>query len=159
MNLIAHTLLPPGSYTPSLYLSLTATERTKSRHWFLTTSGRRVFLQLPRGTVLRDGDALQARSESTLFEDQSEPIIIGIQAQAEPVLIITASTPLKLLQAAYHLGNRHVPLEIQPTTLCISPDPVLEKLLIQRGLTVTTTEQPFQPELGAYHTAHDHHNH
>ncbi|AFY59506.1 urease accessory protein UreE [Synechococcus sp. PCC 6312] len=158
MNLVAHTRLNPApDQAPSLFLSLTATERTKSRHWFVTTTGERVFLQLPRGTVLRDGDLLQAEPEATVAEPPIAPILLGIQAQAEPVLTITAPTALELLQAAYHLGNRHVPLQIQPTYLRISPDPVLEKLLHQRGLTVELGSHPFQPELGAYHSGHDHH--
>lgn len=160
MNLVAHTRLNPApDQAPSLFLALTATERTKSRHWFVTTTGERVFLQLPRGTVLRDGDLLQAEPAATIAQNQTAPIIVGIQAQAEPVLTITAPTPLELLQAAYHLGNRHVPIEIQPTYLRIGPDPVLEKLLIQRGLKVEVGSHPFQPELGAYHSGHEHHPH
>lgn len=163
MNLLAHTFIAhPHSSVPNVYLSLTAEERTKSRHWFVTTTGERVFLQLPRGTVLKDGDLLQAEPDSKISENltvPSCPIIIGIKAQAEPVLTITAPTPRELLQAAYHLGNRHVPIEIQPTYLRISPDSVLEKLLQQRGLTVTAGEHPFHPELGAYHSGHEHHPH
>lgn len=104
-----------------------------------------VFLQLPRGTVLRDGDLLQSEADGR---------IVKIMAKAEPVLTVQANSVTDLLQAAYHLGNRHVPLEITPTYLRLSFDPVLLDLLKQRGLQVTEEVQPFQPEPGAYGHSH-----
>jgi len=123
-----------------LILELTAEERTRSRHRFETMSGQAVFLQLPRGTVLQHGDIL--RSE--------DGVTVQIVAKPEPVLTITANSSLQLLQAAYHLGNRHVPLEMTADYLRLSPDPVLQDLLLHRGLTVREDIQPFQPEGGAY---------
>ncbi len=124
----------------SLTLSLTAEDRTRSRHHFETSDGQLVYLHLPRGTVLRDGDLLQA----------DDGAIVRVLAKPEPVLTVTAKTPLYLLQAAYHLGNRHVSLEIASTYLRLSPDPVLRDLLVHRGLQITEEIQPFQPESGAY---------
>ena len=124
----------------SLTLSLTAEDRTRSRHHFKTSDGQLVYLHLPRGTVLRDGDLLQA----------DDGAIVRVLAKPEPVLTVTAKTPLYLLQAAYHLGNRHVSLEIASTYLRLSPDPVLRDLLVHRGLQITEEIQPFQPESGAY---------
>lgn len=124
----------------SLTLPLTAEDRTRSRHHFETADGQLVYLQLPRGTLLRDGDLLQA----------DDGAIVRVLATPEPVLTVTAKNPLDLLQAAYHLGNRHVALEITPTYLRLSPDPVLRDLLIHRGLHITEEIQPFQPESGAY---------
>lgn len=124
----------------SLTLSLTAEDRTRSRHHFETDDGQLVYLQLPRGTVLRDGDLLQANDEA----------IVRVLAKPEPVLTVTAQTALDLLQAAYHLGNRHVSLEIASTYLRLSPDPVLHDLLVHRGLHIIEEIQPFQPESGAY---------
>ncbi len=124
----------------SLTLPLTAEDRTRSRHHFETADGQLVYLQLPRGTVLRDGDWLQA----------DDGAIVRVIAKPEPVLTVTAQTPLALLQAAYHLGNRHVSLEIAPTYLRLSPDPVLRDLLLHRGLHVDEDIQPFHPESGAY---------
>jgi urease accessory protein len=123
-----------------LTLPLTAEDRTRSRHHFETADGQLVYLQLPRGTVLQDGDWLQS-------EDGA---IVQVIAKPEPVLTVTAQTPLDLLQAAYHLGNRHVSLEIAPAYLRLSPDPVLRDLLLHRGLEITEEIQPFQPENGAY---------
>ncbi len=152
MNFVATQVLTTPSEAEADYiLALTAEERAKSRYWFNTTNGAKVFLQLPRGTVLVHGDTLQAWPENSPANDSMPAKIIQIQAQPEPVLTITTSDPLGLLQAAYHLGNRHVPVEIRPHYLRISPDSVLEKMLQQRGLTVIAEVQPFQPELGAYH--------
>ncbi|PZV06543.1 MAG: urease accessory protein UreE [Leptolyngbya sp.] len=123
-----------------LTLPLTAEDRTRSRHHFETADGQVVYLQLPRGTLLRDGDLLQS----------DDGAIVRVVAKPEPVLTVTAQNPLYLLQAAYHLGNRHVSLEIAPTYLRLAPDPVLRDLLIHRGLQISEEVQPFQPESGAY---------
>lgn len=130
----------------TLTLSLSAEERTRSRHRFETEDGQSVFLGLPRGTVLRDGDILQ---------DETNSCLVRITAKAEPVLTVTAQIPLDLLRAAYHLGNRHVPVEITATYLRLSPDPVLRTMLEQLGLQVIEEVLPFQPEPGAY----GHHSH
>ncbi|ASC74289.1 Urease accessory protein UreE [Halomicronema hongdechloris C2206] len=126
-------------------LSLTAAERVRSRHRFQADDGRPVYLNLPRGTVLRGGDRL-ATAENT---------IVTVVAKPEPVLTVTATTPLQLVRAAYHLGNRHVPLEVTATYLRLTPDPVLEKLLLQLGVQVTAEVAAFEPEAGAY----GHHGH
>jgi len=128
----------------TLTLALTADERTRSRHRYESLEGQSVSLQLPRGTVLRDGDLLQSE----------DGLIVRVLAKPEPILTVRADAELHLLQAAYHLGNRHVPLEITPTYLRLSPDPVLRHLLEHRGLHVVEEVQPFQPETGAYGHSH-----
>jgi urease accessory protein len=125
----------------ALTLALTAAERSRSRHSWETEEGQTVLLRLPRGTILRDGDILQNETHSN---------IIKIIAKPEPVLTVTAPTPLLLLKAAYHLGNRHVPVEITPTYLRLSPDSVLRTMLEQLELEIQAEIQPFQPEMGAY---------
>lgn len=129
------------SYT----LSLTADERTRSRHRFETQDGQALFLRLPRGTVLRDRDLLQSEYGDTL---------VRIAAKPEPILTVTAKGPLELLRAAYHLGNRHVAIEIAPTYLKLSPDPVLKAMLEHMGMEVKEEVLPFQPETGAYGHQH-----
>lgn len=131
----------------SFTLALTAFERTKSRHRFETDHGQAVFLRLPRGTVLRDGDLLRSESDRTL---------IRVSAKPEPVLNVSAIASTDLLRAAYHLGNRHVPLEIAATYLRLSPDPVLRKMLEHLGVEVQEAVLPFQPEQGAYGQSHSH---
>ncbi|MBD2343154.1 urease accessory protein UreE [Anabaena subtropica] len=141
-------LKPPNPHvTVTLTLPLSAEERCRSRHRFETEDGRVVFLRLPRGTVLRDGDILQ---------DETNGNLIRIAAKPEPVLTVVAQTPLLLMRAAYHLGNRHVAVEITPAYLRLSPDTVLRTMLEHMGLEITEEVLPFQPELGAYGHHHAH---
>jgi urease accessory protein len=126
-------------------LLLTAEERTRTRHPFTTESGVDVYLQIDRGTSLRSGDRLQSADES---------LVVEVIAKPEPIVEVTTDRSLALLEAAYHLGNRHVPLEISTTHLYLLPDPVLQDLLIQRGLTVSAVIRPFQPQAGAYEHHH-----
>ncbi len=128
----------------SLILPLCAEERTRSRYRRETDTGQVLILRLPRGSVLRDGDLLQAETGT----------VIQIAAKPEPVLTITADTNLDLLRAAYHLGNRHIPLEITPNYLRLKPDTVLQTMLEKLGLTIIEEIAPFQPEIGAYGHQH-----
>lgn len=136
---------PNPNVVVSFSLALTAEERTRSRHRFETEDGQAVFLRLPRGTLLRDSDILQSETNS---------ILVRVSAKPETVLTITAYTPLDLLRAAYHLGNRHVPLEITTTYLRLSPDPVLRTMLEHLGMEIQEAVLPFQPEIGAYGHSH-----
>lgn len=126
-------------------LLLTAEERVRSRHYFESVEGAPCSLQLPRGTVLQDGDMLLATSGER----------VRVVAKPEPVVTVTAHRPLALLRAAYHLGNRHVPLEVTETYLRFSPDSVLQDMVEKMGLQVRLEEQPFQPEMGAYEGSGD----
>ena len=147
--MLTFTQLKPPNYDAAVTftLALTAEERTRSRHRFETEDGI-VFLHLPRGTVLHDGDILQEETHSSL---------IRITAKPELVLTAFAQTPLLLLRAAYHLGNRHVPVELTPAYLRLSSDSVLRTMLEQLGLEVKEEILPFQPELGAYGQHHHAH--
>ncbi len=136
-----------SSLEPTDQLSLTAEERQRSRHPFRTLGGLEVYIQLERGTFLRESDRLQSADGTT---------VVAIIAKPELVMSATADHGTHLLQAAYHLGNRHVSLEITKTHLYLLPDPVLKDLLIQRGLVVEELERPFQPESGAYENHHHH---
>ncbi|MCX7662420.1 MAG: urease accessory protein UreE [Tepidimonas fonticaldi] len=133
----------------SAWISLDWDQRQKSRFDCDDSHGRRVGVFLAPGTVLRGGDVL-------LTEDGA---LLRVQAAAQPVLRVTPcpehGTPLDLLRAAYHLGNRHVPLEVQADHLKLEPDPVLADMLRQMHLIVTEAREPFEPEAGAY-AAHSH---
>ena len=129
--------------------------RQKSRFDATDTEGRTLGVFLPRGAVVRGGDVLVA-------EDGS---LIAVQAAPQPVLVVTPckehGSGFDLTRAAYHLGNRHVPLELKPDHLKLEPDPVLADLLRQMHLTVAEANAPFEPESGAYAAAtaagaHDH---
>lgn len=126
-------------------LILSAEERQRSRYLCQSSTGEVLLLSLPRGTVLADGDCL-----TTALGDYW----VRIQAKAEPVLLVQASNSLNLMRAAYHLGNRHVPLELTPQTLKLSADPVLREMLEHLGLTVREGLEPFNPEAGAYGHSH-----
>jgi urease accessory protein len=128
--------------------------RQKSRFDATDSQGRALGVFLPRGTVVRGGDVLVA-------EDGS---MIRVVAAAQPVLVITHcsehGTPFDLLRAAYHLGNRHVPIELKPDHLKIEPDHVLADMLRSMHLIVQAQDAAFEPESGAYasggHHGHDH---
>jgi urease accessory protein len=133
--------------------------RQKSRFDATDSTGRLLGIFLPRGTVVRGGDVLVA-------EDGS---LIRVEAAPQAVMRITACTehgsPFDLTRAAYHLGNRHVPIELKPDHLKIEPDHVLADMLRAMHMTVVPVSEAFEPESGAYgdhgrHAGHAHgHNH
>lgn len=141
--------LPAGASAAAAryMLSLSAEERVRSRLRFCTDEGVPVQLGLPRGTMLRDGDLLGA--------EDGEPCV-RVRARPEPVLTARAPDTRRLLQVAYHLGNRHVSVEIGADYLRLAPDPVLADMLRQLGLEPIAEVAPFQPEAGAY-GGHGHH--
>ena len=126
--------------------------RQKSRFDATDSSGRSLGVFLPRGTVARGGDVLVA-------EDGS---LVRVIAAPQAVLKITHcsqhGTPYDLIRAAYHLGNRHVPIELKPDHLKIEPDHVLADMLRAMHLIVHAVEEAFEPENGAY-AAGGHHTH
>jgi urease accessory protein len=76
---------------------------------------------------------------------------VRVVAKPQPVILVKAETPFYLMRAAYHLGNRHVPLELAADYLKLEPDPVLENMVLQLGgITLTSATLPFEPETGAY---------
>jgi len=127
--------------------------RQKSRIEATDSLGRALNVFLPRGSVLRGGDVLVA-------EDGS---LIRVSAAAQPVLVVTHcpehGTPFDLMRAAYHLGNRHVPLELQPDRLLLEPDHVLADMLRRQHLIVTEALSAFEPEGGAYGAGGHGHGH
>ena len=148
MLTLTQRLSPDPDRPTTFTIALTAEERTRSRHYFETELGQGLYLRLPRGTVLRHGELLQSEDQQT---------IVRVLAKPEPVITITATTKLDLLRAAYHLGNRHVSLEVTETYLRLSPDPVLQAMLEQMGLQVVQEMAPFEPEAGAYGHSHELH--
>ena len=127
--------------TPNFTIYLTAEERLKTQQRIEIPNFEPIYLRLPRGTILADGDLLLSESRDK---------IIAIAAKPESVMTATASNPLNLLKAAYHLGNRHIPLEINVNYLRFSPDSVVASLLTNLGLKVKLETTPFYPETGAY---------
>jgi urease accessory protein len=163
MLLTANKLMPQGKGLAAVLLKRAATleldwdVRQKSRFDATDSQGRQIGVFLPRGTAVRGGDVLVA-------EDGS---LVRVIAAKQPVLVITHcsahGSPFDLTRAAYHLGNRHVPIELQPDHLKIEPDHVLAAMLRAMHLIVHEAEAAFEPEGGAYGAhggGHDHgHSH
>ena len=166
-------ILPQGQGLAPVLLKRAATVeldwdmRQKSRFEATDSQGRQIGVFLPRGTVVRGGDVLVA-------EDGS---MVRVIAAPQPVLVITHcadhGSTFDLVRAAYHLGNRHVAIELKPDHLKIEPDHVLADMLRAMHLEVNETRAPFEPEGGAYaasgahqhghdhghHHGHAHHDH
>ena len=129
--------------------------RQKSRFESTDSAGRQVGIFLQRGQVVRGGDVL-------VGEDGS---LLKVLAAPQAVLRITHcsehGTPFDLTRAAYHLGNRHVPIELQADHLKIEPDHVLADMLRAMHLIVHEVQDSFEPENGAYgeHGGGHHHHH
>lgn len=124
-------------------LKLPFESRQKSRLKTRLVSGEEVGLVLPRGEILRGGDLVTA----------SDGRVIEIVAQDEKLLHVETG---ELAKAAYHLGNRHVPVEVGEGYLRIAEDHVLEEMLKKLGAKVSRVEAPFEPEAGAYAGGHQH---
>ena len=156
--LTLHKLIPQGrGLAPVLVKRAASVEldwdvRQNRRLGATDSQGRAIGVFLPRGTLLRGGDVLVA-------EDGS---LIRVIAAPQAVLRITPcavhGSPFDLTRAAYHLGNRHVPIELTPEHLQIEPDHVLADMLRAMHLTVVELQAPFEPEGGAY-AAHGHGHH
>jgi urease accessory protein len=131
----------------ALRLALGAEERTGLRGLRHSSCGRALLLQLPRGEALVPGELLAPAEGEQLVQ---------VEAALEALLRVRAHRPLALLQAAYHLGNRHVAMEIHTNELRLLRDSVLAQMLEHRGLAVEAMVAPFYPESGAYGHSHSH---
>lgn len=155
-------LMPQGAGLAPVLIKRAATVeldwdvRQKSRFDATDSQNRQLGIFLPRGTVVRGGDVLVA-------EDGS---LVKVMAAPQSVLKITHcpdhGTLFDLIRAAYHLGNRHVPIELKPDHLKIEPDHVLADMLRAMHLIVHAVDEAFEPESGAYasgghaHAGHSH---
>lgn len=158
--LIVDKCLPGGRGLAPVLLRRAATvsldwdTRQKSRFDATDSTGRVLGVFLPRGSVVRGGDVLVAQDGS----------LVKVEAAPQAVLRITPcaqhGSPFDLVRAAYHLGNRHVPVQLAPDHLQIEPDHVLADMLRRMHLIVAEAQAGFEPEGGAYaagaHAAHGH---
>ncbi|MCP5142536.1 MAG: urease accessory protein UreE [Chromatiales bacterium] len=128
-------------------LTLTMEQRVKSRLRVTLDDGRGAGVFLPRGGVLRDGDLLGG-----------EGLVVLVKAAPESVSTVRSDDPLRLTRAAYHLGNRHVALQIETGLLRYQHDHVLDDMVRGLGLEVVVEQAPFEPEPGAYGGGHHHHD-
>ena len=142
----------PATETPAVddNLVLTWDDRKRGRLRSATVSGQDIGLFLERGKVLQTGDLLRAESGE----------VIRVISAPEPVTTASCEDPLTFARICYHLGNRHVPLQVGNGWVRFQPDYVLEDLVKLYGLKVVHEEAPFEPENGAYgEHSHGHHHH
>jgi urease accessory protein len=139
----------PGSVSddsPLPKLTLSYDLRRKSRQLVRLDDGEEIGLLLPPGTILREGDVIESADRDR----------VRIAAATEPILFVTASDSERLARAAYHLGNRHVPVEIGAGFLRLEADPVLQEMLRRLDVSVEERKEGFNPESGAYGGGHRH---
>jgi len=137
---------PKSDVTPRARLELPFDLRQKSRLHATLDSGEEVAILLPRGEVLRGGDLLAA----------ADGRVIEVVALAERLLHVECDSPQALARAAYHLGNRHVAVQVGDGFLRLAADHVLEQMLHGLGARLRSIEAPFEPEAGAYGGPHAH---
>ena len=140
-------VLPPGKWPGASAvdrLVLTYDERHRRRLRYVASGGTTFLLDLPRAAVLRAGDGLR-------LEDGR---IVGVEASPEQLVEITAADTTALMKLAWHIGNRHLPAQIEKGRILIRRDRIIGDMLVGLGATVTDTVEHFSPEHGAY--SHDH---
>jgi urease accessory protein len=137
-------------------LTLGFEDRRRSRMRTRIDDGREAALLLPRGTILRDGDRLR---------DPERDEVVTVRAAAQTLSMVRAADAVALTRAAYHLGNRHVPVQVGAGWLAYEHDHVLDEMVEELGLAIETHIAPFEPEAGGYRHGgageeqHDGHGH
>ncbi len=142
---LTHKIDSPARVRTTLTLPLE--QRVKSRLRVILDDGTEAGLFLARGTLLRDGECLAS----------DDGLAVRVKAAPEQLSTVSCDDPCLLARAAYHLGNRHVPLQIAPGLLRYQHDHVLDEMLRGLGLKIQVEQAPFEPEPGAY-GGHDHHH-
>lgn len=148
MILLTQRLGEAGHISATATLSLDT--RIKSRVRITLDDGRDAGLMLERGQLIRGGE---------LLGDTEGAVVVRILAAAEQVSTVRCDDPLQLARAAYHLGNRHVPLQIERDFVRYQHDHVLDDMVRGFGLHVSVEQAPFEPEAGAYQSAPHSHSH
>jgi urease accessory protein len=123
-------------------LELPFEQRSRSRFRAHLSTGDEVGVRLMRGQILRGGDLLLA----------SDGRVIEVRAAPETVSTVHSTDARELARAAYHLGNRHIALQLGQGWLRYGHDHVLDGMVQGLGLIVEVSEAPFEPEAGAYHS-------
>ncbi len=154
MGLLQVSQTLQGDVRPDVWLTLPFGQRCKSRLRVRLSDGREAALRLPRGTVLRGGS----------FLESDDGTVIGVRAAEEDVSTAHSGDRLALARICYHLGNRHVPLQIGSGWVRYAHDHVLDEMVRGLGVEVVREEACFEPEAGAYpadgaaHGGKDHHH-
>jgi urease accessory protein len=131
-------------------LTLDYDSRHRRRLLLISDDGEEILLDLPKAVAMRNGDGLQLEDGRWVM----------VHADTELLLEIRHPDPAQLIRIAWHLGNRHLPTDIQHQILRIRPDHVIEHMLQRLGAEIRRVVVPFQPEGGAYgdhsHASHEH---
>ena len=139
---------------PQSTVTLPRDQREKSRLKVTLSDGREAGLFFEKGISFQDGDLI--------ISDDGE-VLVEVKAADESVSTVYCDDPLQLARACYHLGNRHIPLQINKGVLRYQHDHVLDGMVRGLGLEVITEQAPFEPESGAYavgsHSGGGHHHH
>jgi urease accessory protein len=135
-----------GSEPAAARLVLPFDLRQRSRLLAKLESGEEIGLVMPRGSILRGGDRLQS----------SDGRVVEVVAAREELSVVRSQDARLLARAAYHLGNRHVAVEVTRDAICYVRDHVLDEMLRGLGLVVDSEQLPFEPEAGAYSQSHGH---
>ena len=138
-----------SSVQAQLSVTLDHAERQKSRGLLRLSDGTEAALLLDRGSSLRHGDRLLA----------DDGAVIAVEAASEELSIVTANDPLSLMRAAYHLGNRHIPVQIEALRLAYLHDHVLDDMVRELGFQVSFASERFESESGAYGRGEHGHGH
>ena len=148
----ATRVVPAGSFTADAEVMLDFDDRFRRRKRYESAAGIPFVLDLAEAQVLRDGDGL-------LLDDGR---VVLVRAAEEPLVEIRASNPAEMIRLAWHLGNRHLPAELQESRILIREDHVIEQMLRGLGAQIQKVRAPFNPEGGAYgehnRSAHQHHH-
>ncbi|WP_424810691.1 urease accessory protein UreE [Roseococcus sp. YIM B11640] len=146
----ATVVVPAGSFTADAEVMLDFDDRFRRRKRYETAAGIPFVLDLAEAQVLRDGDGL-------MLDDGR---VVLVRAAEEPLIEVRATSQLHLVRLAWHLGNRHLPAELQGDRILIREDHVIEAMLRGLGALLTRVRAPFNPEGGAYgehnRSAHQH---
>jgi urease accessory protein len=148
----AESLLPAGSWDATRevdHVLIDFDHRHRRRILLPTEGGNQVLLDLPQAARLRHGDGLR-------LDDGG---VIRVCAKPEPLLEIYAHDEGELVRIAWHLGNRHLPVQLLGARIRIRADHVIAAMVQGLGGHVDTIEAPFDPEPGAYAGGHHHHHH
>ncbi len=147
----ADRVLPAGTWDPTQaidHVLIDFDRRHRRRIVLPTEAGQEVLIDLPQAVRLRDGDGLVV-----------ETGIVRVQARPEPLLEIHAHDDGELVRIAWHLGNRHLPVQLLGDRIRIRADHVIEEMVEGLGGHVDAIEAPFDPEAGAYAAGGGHHHH
>jgi len=145
----AVAVLPTATWNPSAAVDtvlLDHDHRHRRRIALHTQSGAELLLDLPQAARLRDGDGLALEGGG----------VVVVRATPEPLIEIDAHSAAALMRIAWHLGNRHVPVQVLDRKLRIRADHVLADLVKQLGGHVAEIDAAFDPEAGAYAESHHH---